>query len=112
MTFKENCPDVRNSKVINIINELQHWRLAIKVMDPWAKAQEVQKEYDVTLTQISPYAPVDSRIVALAHTQFAQMSPKEHAKLCATHGKPLIADLKALYARKELEAQGFEVFRF
>jgi len=112
ITFKENCPDVRNSKVINIIEELQNWGLAVKVMDPWADPQEVQKEYGLTLTQITPQTPVDSLVIAVAHTQFAQMSPAELKKLCFTHNKPVIADLKALQDRKELEAQGFEVFRF
>jgi UDP-N-acetyl-D-galactosamine dehydrogenase len=112
ITFKENCPDVRNSKVIDIIRELQHWGLTVKVMDPWASAQEVQGEYGLTLTQITPQSPVDSLIIAVAHTQFAQMPPSELKKLCAMHSKPVIADLKALHDREELEVQGFEVFRF
>ncbi len=112
MTFKENCPDVRNSKVIDIIYELQHWGLTVKVTDPWANAQEVHQEYGIKLTQITPQAPVDSLIIAVAHTQFAQMLPSELKQLCATLSKPVIADLKALHDRKELEAQGFEVFRF
>jgi UDP-N-acetyl-D-galactosamine dehydrogenase len=112
ITFKENCPDVRNSKVIDIVRELQHWGLTVKVMDPWANAQELQQEYGVTLTQITPQSLVDSLIIAVAHTQFAQMSSSELKKLCATYSKPVIADLKALYDRKALEGQGFEVFRF
>jgi len=112
ITFKENCPDVRNSKVIDLICELQHWGLTVKVMDPWANAQEVQQEYGVTLTQITPQAPVDSLIIAVAHNQFAQMSPSDLKKLCATHRRPVIADLKALYDRRSIEDQGFIVFRF
>jgi UDP-N-acetyl-D-galactosamine dehydrogenase len=112
ITFKENCPDVRNSKVIDVIRELENWGPAVKVMDPWANAQEVQQEYGVALTQISPQNPVDSLIIAVAHTEFAQLSPSDLKKLCATYSKPVIGDLKALYDRKELEVQGFEVFRF
>ena len=112
VTFKENCPDVRNSKVIDIVRELQHWGLRVKVMDPWATAQEVQEEYGVELSTITPENPVDSLIIAVAHTQFADLKPKELKALCAPHSKPVIADLKALHDRKELEAQGFEVFRF
>ncbi len=112
ITFKENCPDVRNSKVIDVIRELQHWGVTVKVMNPWADPEEVQQEYGVTLTEISPQTPVDSLIIAVAHTQFAQMSPGALRKLCATHSEPVIADLKALYDRKDLEAQEFEVFRF
>lgn len=112
ITFKENCPDVRNSKVIDIIQELQHWGLKVKVMDPWANAREVQEEYGLTLTQITPQTPVDSLIIAVAHTQFTQMAPSDLRALCAAHSKPAIADLKALHNRRELETQGFEVFRF
>lgn len=111
ITFKENCPDVRNSKVIDIVRELQHWGLTVKVMDPWANAQEVQDEYGLQLSLITPDTKVDSLIVAVAHSQFAQMSPSDLKTLCATHSKLVIADLKALHDRKELEAQGFEVFR-
>jgi UDP-N-acetyl-D-galactosamine dehydrogenase len=112
ITFKENCPDVRNSKVISIIEELQHWGLTVKVMDPWADPQEVQQEYGLALTQVTPETPVDSLIIAVAHTQFAQLSPQQLKALCAPHAKPVIADLKALHNPKALEAQGFEVFRF
>ena len=112
ITFKENCPDVRNSKVITIIEELQHWGLTVKVMDPWADPQEVQQEYGLALTQITPQTPVDSLIIAVAHAQFAQLAPQQLKDLCAPHAKPVVADLKALHARAALEAQGFEVFRF
>ena len=112
ITFKENCPDVRNSKVVNIIEELQHWGLTVKVMDPWADPKEVQQEYSLALTQITPQTPVDSLVIAVAHTQFAQLSPHQLKAMCAPKMKPVIADLKALHDRKSLEAEGFEVFRF
>ena len=112
ITFKENCPDVRNSKVIDIVRELQLWGLQVTVMDPWADPQEVQQEYGLTLTDISRSNPVDSLIIAVAHQEFASMSPLQLKALCASHPKPVIADIKALYDRKPLETQGFEVFRF
>jgi UDP-N-acetyl-D-galactosamine dehydrogenase len=111
ITFKENCPDVRNSKVINIIQELQHWGIAVRVSDPWADPQDVQHEYGLTLTQITPQTPVSSLIIAVAHTQFAQLAPRQLKALCVPHPKPVIADLKALYDGKELEALSLEVFR-
>jgi UDP-N-acetyl-D-galactosamine dehydrogenase len=112
ITFKENCPDVRNSKVVNMIDELRQWGLTVRVMDPWADPQEVQQEYGLALTQVTPQTPVDSLIIAVAHTQFAQLSPQQLKALCSPHNKPVIADLKALHDRKALEAEGFEVFRF
>ena len=81
-------------------------------MDPWADPQDVQQEYGLTLTQITPQTPVDSLVIAVAHSQFAQLSPQQLKALCAPHAKPVIADLKALHERTSLAAQGFEVFRF
>jgi UDP-N-acetyl-D-galactosamine dehydrogenase len=112
ITFKENCPDVRNSKVIDIIRELQNWGVAVRVTDPWASAQEVEKEYGVSMSEITPKQTVDSLIVAVAHAEFSCMLPAQLKALCADQAKPVIADLKALHDRKALEAQGFEVFRF
>lgn len=112
ITFKESCPDVRNSKVIDIIKELHHWGISVKVMDPWAVAEEVQEEYGLTLSHITPDTTVDSLIVAVAHPQFAQLAPHQLRALCAPHAKPVIADLKAMHERTSLEAEGFEVFRF
>jgi len=111
ITFKENCPDVRNSKVVDIIEELHHWGLTTLIMDPWADPQEVQEEHGLVLTQITPQTPVDSLVIAVAHTQFAQLSPAQLKALCASQTKPVIADLKALCDRRALEAQGFDVFR-
>jgi UDP-N-acetyl-D-galactosamine dehydrogenase len=112
ITFKENCPDVRNSKAIDIVNELQHWGLKVRVMDPWANGGELQREYGITLTQITSQTPVESLIIAVAHTQFARLTPSDLKKLCTMNSKPVIADLKSLYDRKDLEFQGFNVFRF
>jgi UDP-N-acetyl-D-galactosamine dehydrogenase len=112
ITFKENCPDVRNSKVIDIIKELQHWGLKVSAMDPWANAQEVEEEYGVELTTITPNKQVDSLIIAVAHTEFTSLSPAQLKALCVPNVRPVIADLKAVQDRKALEAQGFEVFRF
>ncbi len=112
ITFKENCPDVRNSKVMDIIRELWEWGLQVKVMDPWANPKEVLAEYAVDLTEITPEAPVDSIIVAVAHDEFKRMAPCNVRALCSKSPRPVVADLKALYERSSLEEQGFEVFRF
>jgi UDP-N-acetyl-D-galactosamine dehydrogenase len=111
ITFKENCPDVRNSKVIDMAREFESWGLQVKIMDPLASAQEVLDEYNLRLTQITPNAPVDSLVIAVAHTQFAQMTPFELKSLCAPHGKVVIADLKSIFNKSQLEDAGFVVFR-
>ncbi len=112
ITFKENCPDIRNSRVIDIIRELQEWGLQVQVMDPWANAHDVEEEYGLKLTQITPQIQVDSLIIAVAHTQFAQLKPRDLKALCFKHKRLVIADLKSVYDLKELQAHGFGVFRF
>jgi UDP-N-acetyl-D-glucosamine/UDP-N-acetyl-D-galactosamine dehydrogenase len=113
ITFKENCPDVRNSKVIDIIRELEHWGTRVKVADPWADSKEVHDEYGVTLSEITPQEPVDSLIIAVAHQEFADISVARLRSMCTPAVKnPVIADLKALHERNDLESQGFSVFRF
>jgi UDP-N-acetyl-D-galactosamine dehydrogenase len=110
VTFKENCPDVRNSKVIDLIREFEDWGVQTKVMDPWADDKEVREEYGLQLQQITPTNKVDSLVVAVAHKQFAQMTSKELKALCLDYKKPVLADLKSLYDRKALE-EDFNVFR-
>lgn len=110
-TFKENCPDVRNSKVVDIVYELQEWGLAVKVTDPWANPKEVEEEYGIPVSEINPEESVDSLLVAVAHSEFTQLSPDRLRELCAAQEKPVIADIKALYDREQLEKQGFTVFR-
>jgi UDP-N-acetyl-D-galactosamine dehydrogenase len=111
ITFKENCPDVRNSRAIDIVYELQHWGARVTVTDPWADSKEVLNEYGVELIEINTCSPVDSIIVAVAHQEFAFMSPAKLKSFCVGHPKPVIADLKAIYSRAALIAEGFEVFR-
>jgi UDP-N-acetyl-D-glucosamine/UDP-N-acetyl-D-galactosamine dehydrogenase len=111
ITFKENCPDVRNSKVIDIIREFESWGVKVSVMDPWANAQEVHHEYGLMLTQITPGNPVDALIVAVAHDQFLKLTPVDLKQRC-TPRAPVVADLKAIFNRPALEEQGITVFRF
>jgi UDP-N-acetyl-D-galactosamine dehydrogenase len=111
VSFKENCPDIRNSKVIDIIRELEDWGLTVKVMDPWVTPQEVRYEYGYELTTITAENQVDSLVIAVAHTQFTEISPRKLRTFCARQANPVLADLKTIFDRKELEAQGFEVFR-
>lgn len=112
ITFKDNCPDIRNSKVVDLVKELQAWGVKVVVTDPWANAAEVQHEYGITLSRINPEHPVDSLVVAVGHNEFRNLSISE----LATYIKPgvpgVLADLKSIYNRHDLAATGFDVFRF
>lgn len=110
VTFKENCPDIRNSKVIDLINELKFWNVNVVVADPWADAEEVREEYGIELTTIDATHKVDSLVVAVGHHEYRLMSPDELRSYCASKA-PVLADVKALYNRHEAAAAGFTVFR-
>lgn len=112
ITFKENCPDIRNSKVADLVKELQAWGAQVVVTDPWANATEVQHEYGITLGSITPNDPVDSLIVAVGHIEYRRMQPAELRALCGNKHQSVIADLKSIYDRFALAETGCTVFRF
>lgn len=75
ITFKENCPDIRNTRVIDIYNELKQFGLEVDVFDPWADAVEVKNEYGINLLkQLNETATYDAIIVAVAHKEFLQIN--------------------------------------
>lgn len=112
ITFKENCPDIRNSKVADLVKELQSWGVTVVVTDPWANAAEVQHEYGITLGDISAQNPVDSLVIAVGHQEFRVLTPETLKSYCTTNHQPVAADLKTLYDRHAMAQAGFTVFRF
>lgn len=111
ITFKENCPDIRNSKVADLVKEFQNWGVGVVVSDCWADAGEVAHEYGIKLGEISQSDPVDALVIAVGHHEYRDLAPQELKKLCKT-ANPVLADLKALYSREDAENAGFTVFRF
>jgi UDP-N-acetyl-D-galactosamine dehydrogenase len=111
ITFKENCPDIRNSKVAYLVKELQQWGVKVVVTDPWADTEEVMHEYGIDLEVIDMNHPVDALVVAVGHEQFRHQTPKQLRQLCKG-SQPVLADIKSLYNRHEAVAAGFTVFRF
>jgi UDP-N-acetyl-D-galactosamine dehydrogenase len=110
MTFKENCPDIRNTKIIDVVNELKNWGLKVIVVDPWADQFKLQETYHITLGKIDSENKVDSLIVAVGHNQFRSLSAKELRSFC-NGSKPVIGDVKSIYNKEELIKEGFSVFR-
>ena len=110
ITFKENCPDIRNSKVADLVVELQNWGVKVVVSDPWADAEEVLHEYGIRLGTIDEAHPVDALIVAVGHNEFRREHPSELRAFCRGD-KPVLGDLKALFDRHAAAAVGFTVFR-
>jgi UDP-N-acetyl-D-galactosamine dehydrogenase len=110
ITFKENCPDIRNSKAIDIVSELQSWNINVVVVDPWADSNEVNKVYGLTLDELSEELKVDSLIVSVGHDQFRELSPVKLRQFC-TGDLPVLADVKSLFNKQDVVDQGFSVFR-
>lgn len=98
ITFKENVADIRNSKVADLVRELQQYSIAVHLVDPYASAAEVAHEYNLTLYD-APEDNYDAVIVAVAHKQFAAMNLESLRALM--NGKPLLLDLKGIYTRAE-----------
>jgi UDP-N-acetyl-D-galactosamine dehydrogenase len=110
ITFKENCPDIRNSKIFDVVKELKNWGVRVAVFDPWANPREVQELYGIKLETISSTRQVDSLVVAVGHNEFRDLSPEELRSYCKST-MPVIADVKSIYSKDDLESNGFSVFR-
>ena len=110
VTFKENCPDIRNSKVVDLIHELQAWGVTVVMADPWADAAEFSHEYGLTLGTVDANNPVDSLVVAVGHHEYRDLSPAALRQYCLGE-KPVLADVKGLYSRHGAAEAGFTVFR-
>ena len=74
LTFKENCPDIRNSKVEDIVKKLNSYGISPLIVDPWANEQDAKKEYNLELTKLREVSDVDCIIVAVAHHEFKLLS--------------------------------------
>jgi UDP-N-acetyl-D-glucosamine/UDP-N-acetyl-D-galactosamine dehydrogenase len=110
VTFKENCPDIRNSKVIDLIREFAAWGAQVIVTDPWADPNEVRNEYGIELGTVDADHPVDALVVAVGHREYRANTPNELRALCRGT-KPVLADVKSLFDRYAAAATGFSVFR-
>jgi len=75
LTFKENCPDLRNTKVIDVINELKNFKIEPYITDPWCLADEAKQEYGLTLTKEPKKNFYDAIIITVAHDEFKEMGP-------------------------------------
>lgn len=111
ITFKENCPDIRNSKIVDLVKELENWGAKVIVTDPWAHSVEVEQQYGIKLGVIDDNNQVDSLIIAVGHKEFRGMQPELLIRFCNTTHKPVLADLKSIFDKKSCEKSGFRVFR-
>ena len=113
LTFKENCPDTRNSKVNDIIRQLNTYGIRPVVVDPWASERDAMQEYGVTLTRMEDVSGADCVIVAVAHREFKAMSVEDIKKLYKTgrDEEKVLVDVKGVYQIADLKASGLKWWR-
>lgn len=113
LTFKENCPDIRNSKVEDIIARLKEYGIRPIVVDPWASEQDAMGEYGVTLTPLEEVSGLDCLILAVAHNEFRQMRPEQYLNLFRDmpNDEKVIIDVKGMLERDTLNNTGIRFWR-
>ena len=114
LTFKENCPDTRNSKVVDIINRLKEYDILPVVTDSWADAEVAKHEYGVDLVAWNDIPKADCVIVAVGHNEYRSMSMmqlKQLFKTELTDNEKVLIDVKSLYRMDELKASGMRFWR-
>lgn len=110
-TFKENCPDTRNTKIIDIVRELKEYGIVPMIADPIADKQEAFREYGIEFVNVEEYKNMDAVIVAVAHEEFAQLKQEDISSMFNEGEKKILLDIKGLLNRKEYEEAGYLYWR-
>jgi UDP-N-acetyl-D-galactosamine dehydrogenase len=112
-TFKENCPDTRNTRVIDIVNELAEYSIVPVITDPIADKEEAKHEYGIDFVDMDSIKDTDAVILAVAHNEFTTLTQADLEgmfKISPNKNKVLL-DIKGLFNRKEYEAVGYKYWR-
>ena len=101
LTFKENCPDLRNTKIVDIVSELKEYNINVDITDPWCSSEQAEHEYNLTLTEKPDADKYDAIILAVAHNEFKLMGVEEIRKL----GKSahVLYDLKYILPKESVD---------
>ncbi len=111
-TFKENCPDTRNTKIIDIVKELQEYGIHPLISDTTADAAEAEKLYGVKFSQLEEMKDMDAVVLAVAHEEFKKLGKAELGRFFkAGNGKKVLIDIKGLLNRKEFETDDYLYWR-
>ena len=103
LTFKENCPDVRNSRVADIINELGKYGIETVIADPWADPDAAKKVYGLTLTPMDEIRDADCVVVAVAHREFCELGVEGLLRLFGRNDVKILIDIKGIFDINELK---------
>ena len=113
LTFKENCPDSRNSKVEDIVSRFREYGIQPVVVDPWADPEDALREYGIRLADAREAKAADCVICAVAHRQFAALSPEEIDRMFVGNrsGQRVLIDVKGLFDAEALKERSYRVWR-
>ena len=101
LTFKENCPDLRNTKIIDIVSELKEYNINVDITDPWCSSEQAEHEYNLTLTEKPETGKYDAIILAVAHNEFKVMGVEEIRKLGKS--QHVLYDLKYILPKESVD---------
>jgi UDP-N-acetyl-D-galactosamine dehydrogenase len=109
LTFKENCPDIRNTKVVDVVAELKDYGVEVLVHDPMADSTDVMHGYGFGLVELAGLGPVDGVVWAVAHKAFADIGPQQLKDLCGNgNGSGVVMDVKGVLTREAVEEVGLK----
>ncbi|MDF2800617.1 MAG: nucleotide sugar dehydrogenase [Anaerocolumna sp.] len=113
VTFKENCPDIRNSKVMDIITKLQEFEINPIVVDPVADKKETKRQYDIELTDINEITNADCLVFAVAHNEFKNLAPIQVQSMFKSENNDsnVIIDVKSILNKNEYTSTGYRLWR-
>ncbi|WP_220462996.1 Vi polysaccharide biosynthesis UDP-N-acetylglucosamine C-6 dehydrogenase TviB [Colwellia sp. MB02u-6] len=101
LTFKENCPDLRNTKIVDIVSELKEYNMNVDITDPWCSSEQAEHEYNLSLTEKPEAGHYDAIILAVAHNQFKSLGIDEIRKLGKQHH--VLYDLKYILPKESVD---------
>ncbi len=112
-TFKENCPDTRNTRVIDIVNELKEYGLIPMIADPEADVEEARHEYGIVFDSLQDIKGMDAVVVAVGHDQFLKFTQENLGEMFkeGSNDSKVLIDIKGILDRKEYEAEGYKYWR-
>ena len=113
VTFKENCPDIRNSKVADVIKRLNEYGIEPIIVDPMADKEEVKDEYGITLADFNDISDADCLVFAVAHNEYKNMTLEQIDRLFKNvdNSEKIIVDVKSIFNKKEIEDKGYSYWR-
>lgn len=114
LSFKENCPDIRNSKVYDVVKRLNQYGIEPVVTDSWADQNEAQKEYGIELVQLETIHDADCVVIAVAHNEFKKLGISKVKRMFRQNQddkKKVLLDVKGIFSIAELEESGLNYWR-